>query len=91
MKIIEIKTQNNGLHCTQTIDGYLSYIPDGWAVIPEDMECKNFPFGDVTAEEIDGVMTVTDWVAGEIPELEPIPEPEPTTAEILDTLLGVSE
>lgn len=91
MQILKIKSQIDGSHCTQTVYGRLSYIPDGWAVIPEDMVCENFPFGEVTAEEIDGVMTVTSWTAGEIPEPEPMPEPEPTTAEILDTLLGVSE
>lgn len=92
MRLVKIERTENGVHDNQIIN-YISKIPNGWAVIPEDMECKNFPFGEVTAEEIDGVMTVTSWTAGEIPELEPepIPEPEPTTAEILDTLLGVSE
>ena len=39
------------------------------------METKNFPFGNVTAEEIDGIMTVTSWIPGEIPGPEPEPEP----------------
>lgn len=56
-------------------------IPDGWAVIPEMMETPNFPFGTVTAEEINGVMTVTDWTPGTMPEPEPEPEPEPPTTE----------
>lgn len=73
MTIIEISALENGAHRNQT--GNMCAIPDGWAVIPESMETKNFPFGDVTAEEIDGIMTVTSWAPGEIPEPEPEPEP----------------
>ena len=73
MTIIEISTLENGAHRNQT--GNMCTIPDGWAVIPDGMETENFPFGDVTAEEINGVMTVTRWTPGEIPEPEPEPEP----------------
>jgi hypothetical protein len=92
MRIIEINKLENGGHNNQTTSD-LNIIPEGWAVIPDGMELENFPFGEVTAEEVDGVMTVTSWMAGEIPEPEPIPDPktEPTTAELLDTILGVSE
>lgn len=77
MTMIEIQALDNGAHNNQTYHGFL---PDGWAVIPEDMECENFPFGEVTLEEIDGVMTVTKWVAGVIPERIPESEqPEPST------------
>jgi hypothetical protein len=55
------------------------------------MECENFPFGEVEVEEIDGVMTVTKWVAGEMPEPEPLPEADPTTEDILNAMLGVTE
>ena len=91
MKIIEISAQENGAHRNQT--GTFEPIPTGWAVIPEGMETENFPFGDVIAEEIDGVMTVTGWTPGTIPEVEPMPEPEPepTADDILNTLLGVTE
>lgn len=68
MTMIEIAPLSNGAHRNQTA---LSVIPSGWAAIPSDMICENFPFGEVTAEEIDGVMTVTEW------EPLPIPEPEP--------------
>ena len=74
MRIVEIKALENGAHNNQTINGALSRIQDGYAVIPDDMICDNFPFGEVKAEEIDGVMTVTEWIAGEIPEPEPDPE-----------------
>ena len=86
MQMIEIAALDNGAHNNQTYHGFLS---DGWAVIPDDMECENFPFGEVEAEEIDGLMTVTKWIPGEIPEPEPEPEPEPTADELMDILLGV--
>lgn len=66
MRIIEIASLENGAHRNQ--DGGVSVVPDGWAVIPADMECENFPFGDVEVAEIDGVMTVTKWTPNEIPE-----------------------
>lgn len=75
MRIIEIAALENGAHRNQTYHGV---IPDGWAAVPDDMVCENFPFGDVDAEEINGVMTVTKWTAGVIPEPEPEPEPPKT-------------
>lgn len=91
MRIVEI-TSYDGTHRNQTINGNLPTIPEGWAVIPDDMVCENFPFGEVEAEEIGGMMTVTRWVAGELPPVEEEEAViEPTTAEILDTLLGVDE
>lgn len=90
MRLIEIKALDNGAHNNQTIDAVVP-VPAGWAVIPDDMVCENFPFGDVEAEEIDGVMTVTKWIPGVMPEPEPMPEAEPTTEEILDAMLGVSK
>ena len=74
MRTIEIAALSNGAHRNQT---GLSVLPDGWAVIPDDMVCENFPFGEVTAAEIDGVMTVTSWIPGTMPEPEPEPKPEP--------------
>ena len=88
MKIIEIVAPENGAHDNQEHHGVL---PEGWAFIPDDMECENFPFGEVEVEEVDGVMTVTKWTAGEIPEPEPAPEPKPTTDDILNAMLGVTE
>lgn len=67
MKILKIETQKNGSHLNQSIDGNM-LLPDGWAVIPDDMELENFPFGEVETEEIDGVMTVTRWIPGILPE-----------------------
>ena len=69
MKIVEIAKTENGGHRNQT--GEFKTIPNGWAVIPEGMELKNFPFGEVTAKVIDDVMTVTKWKAGTMPEPQP--------------------
>ena len=73
MKLIEIKTLENGAHRNYTAS--ITEIPDGWAVIPKDVELKNFPFGEIEVEEIDGVMTVTKWTAGTIPEIEEVEQP----------------
>ena len=62
MRIVEIKVGSNGSHRNQR--GEFLMIPDGYALIPDGMETPNFPFGEVTAEEINGIMTVTNWVAG---------------------------
>lgn len=75
MKIIEITALDNGAHRNQDYHGIL---PEGWAVLPDDMECENFPFGEVEAAEVDGVMTVTKWVPGEMPEPEPVEPVDPT-------------
>lgn len=80
MKILEIASLSNGAHRNQTILGGLSKIPEGWAVVPGDMALENFPFGEVTAEEVNGVLTVTGWIPGTLPEPEPTPEPEPETS-----------
>ena len=77
MRIIEINAFENGSHRNQT--GTFEQIPDGWAVIPDDMETPNFPFGDITVKKIDGIVTVTEWSAKNV-DIEPFPkyeEPEP--------------
>lgn len=85
MQIIKIEPFENGAHENQSFDGFL---PEGWAFLPDELECENFPFGNVTVEEKDGVPVVTAWEPLPIPE-EPEPESEPTTEEILNTMLGV--
>ena len=77
MRIIEFKALENGAHRNQT--GYFKTVPDGFAVVPDNMETENFPFGEVEAKEINGVMTVTKWTAGTIPEVE---EPEQPVSEV---------
>ena len=72
MQIIEIAALENGAHRNQVGAGT---VPPGWAVIPEEMALDSFPFGEVEAAEIGGVMTVTGWEPGEVP---PEPEIRPT-------------
>lgn len=73
MRFVEIEVLENGAHRNQT--GGLSMPPDGWAVIPDDMELENFPFGELETKKIKGVMTVTKWTPGTIPEREPEEKP----------------
>lgn len=92
MRLIEIKALENGAHNNQTVNGVtLSTfpVPEGWAIIPEDMVCENFPFGEITVDE-SVPPVVTSWTPGVMPEPEPEPEPEPTAEEILDAMLGVN-
>lgn len=92
MRIVEIQALSNGAHRNQS---GINTIPQGWAVIPDDMTLDNFPFGEVTAEEINGVMTVTNWVAGTMPEQkdpEPIEQTEVTTEDMARAIMeGVNE
>ena len=89
MLLIKIEPLISGAHLITTNDT-LKEIPEGWAVIPDDMETPNLPYGDITVEEIDGVMTVTSWTPGEIPEPMPEVKAEPTANELIDILLGVN-
>lgn len=87
MAIIELAALTNGAHRNQSFPGF---VPDGWAVIPDELETPNFPFGTVEVEEIDGVMTVTAWTAGEIQEPDPQPQPDPQPT-IADRMTAVEE
>lgn len=88
MTIIEIQPLDNGAHNNQTTSGVIP-VPDGWAILPDSIDTPNFPFGDITVDDSTPPV-VTSWTAGEIPEPEPEPA-QPTTEDILNALLGVSE
>ena len=60
MKIIRIEPNGNGSHNNQTINGLIP-IPDGWTIIPDNMETPNFPFGDIT---VDNQYLYHDWIGG---------------------------
>lgn len=66
MRIVQIEAESNGGHpnCQANVE---MNIPTGWAVVPEGLDLRNFPFGEVEASEINGVMTVTQWTPGMIP------------------------
>lgn len=99
MTMIEIAKLENGAHNNQTVYNAVVPIPEGWALVPEEMlPLENFPFGDCEVTEIDDVMTVTSWSPLPIPPPPPEPEPEPSefdklnaqvlyTAVMTDTLL----
>lgn len=103
MRLVEIKALDNGAHNNQTCDREIT-IPEGWAIIPDSMECENFPFGDLTAEERfeireleDGTEEqvslgwyVTSWTPGTIPEPEPEPEPEVPATETTDAEMAAA-
>lgn len=87
MKIIEIVSLPNGGHRNQ--EGDFLIIPDGYAIIPDDMETPNFPFGEIETKNEDIVRT--EFVDGELVKKvigtrkvvskwtpSAIPEPEPT-------------
>ena len=74
MRIIEIHALSNGSHRNQTTS--MKTIPEGWAVVPDDVPTPNFPFGKIEVKEIDGVMTVTKWEAGTLPEKIPFYDEE---------------
>lgn len=81
MKIVEIKALPNGAHRNQS--GQFQTVPSGWALIPDGMTLDSFPFGEVKAKKVNGVMTVTSWTPGVMPE--PTPEPVPSSPEELTT------
>lgn len=89
MRLIKIEPIENGGHQNQTINR-LSNIPEGWAVIPDDMETPNFPFGDITVEDMPKTAIETnengeevEAIVGYIPTVtswtpREMPEVEPT-------------
>ncbi len=74
LRIVEIKPLPDGGHRSQ---GYHGEVLSGYALIPAEMETPNFPFGEVEVSEVDGIMTVTKWTPGEMPEPEVV-TPTPT-------------
>lgn len=84
MRIVEVQALSNGAHRNQS--GTFSTIPQGWAVIPDDMILENFPFGEILTEENDGVLMASKWIAGEMPIVEepekPITETERLRADV---------
>ena len=85
MRTIEITALSNGAHNNQTTNSTIP-VPDGWAILPDDMETPNFPFGDITVDETQTPPVVTSWTPLPIPEPEPAPEPEPTADERISAL-----
>ncbi len=70
MRIIEINTLENGGHRNQI--GNFEIIPDGWAVVPDDMETPNFPYGDIEVKDEDIIKTEIELIDGEEKEVEKV-------------------
>lgn len=84
MRLIQILELSNGAHDNQTIDSVIP-VPSGWAILPDDMETPNFPFGSITVDDSTPPI-VTSWTPLPIPEPEPAPDPEPTADERISAL-----
>lgn len=82
MKIMEIEPLDNGAHRNQELFGVdLPELPEGWAVVPEEMEVpESYPFVNIEAEN----GTVTAMTAGEVPAPEQKPTPAPTAQDRLE-------
>lgn len=93
MTIIKIEPHDNGGHDNQTSSVDFP-IPEGWAVIPPEIgtpeTLENYPFGEITVEDRDGVPTVTSWTPLPMPEPEE-PEPGPEPAPSLEERVVVLE
>lgn len=83
MQIIEIKALENGAHRNQS--GTFNSVPDGWAVIPDNMAIpETFPFVDVEVKN--GV--VKKMTAGVVPEIQEMPvDTTPTAQDDTDAML----
>ena len=73
MNIVEIKALEGGAH--RNASGDFKTVPEGWAMIPDGMNTPSFPFGEIEATEINGMMTITRWIAGTKPKVEDIEPP----------------
>ena len=86
MTIIKIEPYENGAHDNNIIHGVNPStfpIPDGYAIIPDNMPIPDtFPFVDITVEG-DGPPVVTGMTAGVVPPSPPEPEPDPSEIEVL--------
>lgn len=84
MKIIEIEPLENGAHRNQELFGTAlapEDLPEGWAVVPEEMEVpESYPFVNIEAEN----GTVTAMTAGDVPAPEQKPTPAPTAQDRLE-------
>ena len=80
--IIKIEPYENGAHANQSPTPKI--IPEGWAVIPDNIELPStFPFVNLTIDENGNITGVT---AGVVPDPEP-EETEPSEAEDAAALL----
>lgn len=84
MRIVETKAAYNGSHRNQTVYTPDFPVPDGYAVIPDELVCENFPFGDIEVDYTQTPPVVTAWHPLPIPDPVPeTPNPQTDTDELL--------
>lgn len=72
MLIIKIIAEENGGHTNQKYNTSIQIIPEGWALVPDDIIIpETFPFVNI---EVDGQI-VTSMTAGVVPPIPPQPDP----------------
>lgn len=82
MKIIKVAALENGAHKNQTINGEI-HVPEGWAVIPNDMELpQTFPFVNITAEEVTHYREVP--IMKDVPKTREVPQYDEEGNAVLD-------
>ena len=95
MTIIEIQPDENGGHGNNTFHGTdeITFpIPEGWAVIPNDMEIPDtFPFVNIEVDETKTPPVVTSITPGVAPEPEPAPPPQPDETSMLKARVAMIE
>lgn len=81
MHIIEIAPLDNGAHRNQS--GGISIIPEGWAMVPSNIEIpETFPFINIKTEG----NIVVEMTAAPVP---PIPEPEPAQPTLEEQVIAL--
>lgn len=89
--VIEIKANANGWHDIQTNSTWTKCPYEGYAIVPPEMVKSIMETGGYCDIELNEAKTeIISFTPTEKPYV-PEPEKEPTTKEILNTLLGVTE
>ena len=89
--VIKIEADANGWHDLQTNSTWTKCPYDGYAIVPDEMInsiMETCGYCDIVLNE--DKTEITSFTPTEKPII-PEPEKQPSTAEILDTLLGVTE
>lgn len=92
MTIIKISLNENGSHDNQTMFDETPEtfpIPEGYAILPDSVgapdSLENFPFGEVTWENVDSIPTITSWSPLPFPK-EDVNQSMPTPEERLEAV-----
>lgn len=91
MTIIKIEPNELGGHENNTCETGVIDVPEGWAVVPEDMEIpETFPFVGVEVDETQTPPVVTSMTPGAVPEPDPAPPPQPDEITMLASIAFVT-